>query len=298
MRFVVLGDLHYSGYSQASHCEARDRLFRAFFEQVAALNPDIIFAIGDVTNHGTLTELEGLHRIAKEYKLPFICVTGNHDINSLEKTEIAQFFLGNYPSASADEIYTSFDWENLIHFVLLDTARVKLSDVDWSGFVSQQQLAWFKNEVESFNHADAPQYLMVFGHHPIYDSTDRSKYPMMYIANSDEVYAEFAGLKRGPGIYFCGHNHSHSLAGPDSNNWFYVQSGDPLDCRSFRLVTVTPEAVKIQTIDFDLSNPLTEADFITTRLSITDGSFEAQQFEEAYGTSKDHSLNIKSLALR
>ncbi len=291
MRFIMLGDLHYSDYSSPAHAAACDRLFQAFFQQIAALKPDLVFAIGDTTNHGTLTELTGLHQIAHQCDLPFVCVTGNHDINSLEKPELARFFLGPYPSVVADELYTSFDWQDLIHFVVLDTARVKLSDIDWSGFVSLTQLEWLYEEIALFNTSSSPQYLVVLGHHPLYNTTNRSTSTMLYIANSQEVYNSFAQLERKPGLYFCGHNHNHSIAGPDAAGWYFVQSGDPLDCRSFRLVTVTQTQIEIETLDFDLSNPQVQADFETTRTSIED-SFSPQLFETAYGSTRDHELLI------
>ena len=45
MRFVVLGDLHYSDYLNVDHAMARDRIFAQLFAQIRALKPDLVFAV-------------------------------------------------------------------------------------------------------------------------------------------------------------------------------------------------------------------------------------------------------------
>ncbi len=289
MRFVILGDLHYSDYREPDQIEARERLFKTWLSQVAALQPDVVFAIGDTTNRGTLSEMQGLQAIIQESGLNFVRVTGNHDCYSLSKPELAPFFLGGRTPVSADEIYTSFDTA-LVRFVVLDTARDRDRE-RYDGFVSDAQLAWLGQEIEKFNRESGPRYLMALGHHPIFGTTRRSSEEMLQIQNSEAVNEKFALLQRGPGFYICGHNHSHSLFGPDAIGWYHVQTADPLDCRSFRLITVTEERVEVEVVDFDMSDPTLAADFETARSTIEAG-FHPQEFDWVYGKPEEHRLLV------
>lgn len=289
LRFVMLGDLHYSDYNLPEHAAARERLFTAFFSQIAALKPDLVFAIGDTTNRGRISELTGLAEVAKACDLPYVQITGNHDAYSLPKSELAPFFLGGRTSASTSELYTSFD-AGLARFVLIDTARDR-DYTRYDGYVSPEQLEWLNNQIEQFNAVSEPRYLIAMGHHPIFGTTRRSDESMLNIANSDDVNAAFARLQRQPGFYFCGHNHTHSLFGPDQNNWYHVQTSDPLDCRSFRLITLTENEVKMEMIDFNLEVESTLVDFETARNNIEAG-FNAQAFERAYGNVEEHNVTL------
>jgi 3',5'-cyclic AMP phosphodiesterase CpdA len=296
MRFVILGDLHYSvDYLEDGQSEARDRIFRLFLEQVAETEPDLVFAIGDTTNRGRIEEMVGLDNIAKESGLNFIRVTGNHDCYVLPKNEIAPFFLGGRPSASETDVYTAFDVANT-RFILLDTAR----DRDFSnygGFVSDEQLAWLHQQIAEANANPLIQYVKVLGHHPIYNTTRRSTETMLYIANSDAVKEAFANLdKSKQGFYYCGHNHCHSLYGPDDNGWHHIQTADPLDCESYRLIIVEDSRIDVSVINFDLSLPENRNAFETARTSIPQG-FTAQDFQKVYGEEHEHNLVVE-LALK
>lgn len=290
MRFVILGDLHYSDYREPEQVEARERLFKAWLSQVAALEPVVVFAIGDTTNRGTLSEMQGLQAIIQESGLNFVRVTGNHDCYSLPKAELAPFFLGGRASVSTTELYTSFDTD-MVRFVVLDTARDRDRE-RYDGFVSNEQLAWLAQEIERFNSGSEPRYLMALGHHPLFDTTRRSKEEMLNIFNSERVKEKFALLQRTPGFYLCGHNHSHSLFGPDQLGWYHVQTADPLDCRSFRLITVTEEGVEVDVRDFDMSDPSLVADFEMARSTIEAG-FHPQDFDWVYGKPEEHRMLVQ-----
>ena len=73
MRFVVLGDLHYSDYLNVDHAMARDRIFAQLFAQIRALKPDLVFAVGDTTNVGAMTEIVGLETIAEQHQTSWRC---------------------------------------------------------------------------------------------------------------------------------------------------------------------------------------------------------------------------------
>jgi 3',5'-cyclic AMP phosphodiesterase CpdA len=290
MRFVVLGDLHYSDYKIPEQAAARDRLFTHFFQQVLELHPDFVFAVGDTTHLGTLSEMRGLQALIEATELPLIRVTGNHDCCSVDKAQLAPFFLGGRASQSDRDLYTSFDAEG-VRFVLLDTARSKDDPVP-GGFVAPAQLAWLEQQIVTFNQAAHLHHLVLFGHYPLLNTTRRSQREVMSIVNSEAVAQVFATLQHKSGCYFCGHNHTHSIY-QAANSWLHVQTADPLDCRSFRLVTLDDMGLEIKTIDFDLSLPYLQHDFEIARQTIPFG-FAPQVFAASYGNAEDRYVSRRS----
>lgn len=270
MRFAVLGDLHYSDYSTPELEACRDRVFRAWFTQMATLKPDFVFAVGDITQWGKLTELAGLKAIVEETKIPFIAITGNHDCYTLNKPELAPFFLGGYSSASTEELYTQFD-RGCTRFILLDTAKTKEAE-DYGGWLTDAQGQWLREQIANYNEQSDFKQLMIFGHHPLAHTTSRSQELKMNMENSEIVFPIFQTLKRSAGYYFCGHNHQHSLV--QQAPWCYVQTAAPWDCLSFRWVTIAGDSrahsnqITIETIHFDWSQESLQQDWELAHHSI------------------------------
>lgn len=288
MRVIVLGDLHYATCSNPLEAAARDRFFEGLFWQVAAHRAELVIAIGDTTQGGIVSELAAQTALAQRCGVDLLRVMGNHDADNLDKTELAPFFLGGRLPASPTELYTSFE-AGPVRFILLDTTRSKSSN--WSGFVSDEQLAWLDGQLDRYNRADQPRHLIVMGHHPIFNTTRRSEEPWFNIDNSSAVEAILAKLTRRPGIYVCGHNHINSLAGPDEQGWYYVQPGAPLACRSYGLFTLGEAGICFETVDIDLSDPRLRADYDTTRLALGEG-FNELPFETMYGAAGDHLMQV------
>ena len=89
MRFIVLGDLHYSVYTTKSLRRACDEYYETLFSGVLEQQPDVVFAIGDTVDNGYPEEFEGLHACARRVGLKFVTVNGNHDLLHQTKQEIA-----------------------------------------------------------------------------------------------------------------------------------------------------------------------------------------------------------------
>lgn len=287
MRLIVLGDLHFSDYENPDQNAARDRFFEGFFRQVAAHHADLVIAIGDTTDHGYGEEFVHENSVTRQAGLDLWRITGNHDTYNLPKSEIARFFLGHHVPFSVSDLYTSFD-AGLVRFVLLDTTRSR--DENWSGFVSDEQLAWLNGEIANYNQA-GPPFLVVMGHHPITGTTRFSDRTWHNIEDSGPIKAEFARLTRPPAFYVCGHNHANSLVGPDAQGWHYVQLGAPLVCRSYGLFTFDPNGVRFETVDLDLSDPAFRADYETI-CQAQGEEFNSHPFEEMYGQDADHHLLV------
>lgn len=290
MRFIVLGDLHYALYSRPEISASRDRAFETMFRQVAGYKADLVFAIGDATNEGKVEELEGQTSVAWNAGVDLIRITGNHDMDSLDKTEIVRFFLGGKPSESATDIYTAFSYENA-HFILLDTSRSKCSNVDWSGFVSDEQLAWFASEIAKFNANPELRYLFVLGHHPLYNTTLLSDRTKLHITNTDAVREIFSRVEKKPAFYICGHNHCNSLVSEPETGWHHVQCGAPLLTESYRLFDVDENGVRLETPEFIFDDPAFRSDFDNTRDNF-EGHFTVYPKALFYGQPQDLALKV------
>ncbi len=71
MRFVVLGDLHYSIYPGKKLADMRDEFYFRLFDTVKKVQPDVVFAIGDVSHSSRVEELEGIKAIASRAGIEF-----------------------------------------------------------------------------------------------------------------------------------------------------------------------------------------------------------------------------------
>lgn len=252
MKFVVLGDLHFTEYETEEAAAARDLFFETLFRQVAAQDANRIFAIGDIVQSGTPAEIQKLYSSAARHGIELMAITGNHDTGAFPKDELRPYFVEG--RAKAEELYYAFS-QSGVRFVLLDTSR-ELMGENWSGIVSPAQLEWLAQEVETFKRSDnGDQYLVVMGHHPVYGTTTRSTENWLNIVNSDEVRDVLGQVRPGQALYICGHNHVNSIAGPDDGGWTYVQCGAPLLAFSFRLITANETGVQVETIDFGLDDP-------------------------------------------
>lgn len=248
MRFVVLGDLHYSSYRDPAICKLREEFFDRIFCSVANLSPDLVFAIGDTTDNGYPDEFEGLHACARRNGVNFVTVNGNHDLLELDRQTVSVYTKNyspyfvhffnpvNGPSNAADP--------QAARFVVLDTPRER-NPKDHSGRVEPEQLDWLESQVLE----SAANPLFVFGHHPLRATTLWSSFRMLSIENSNQVGRIFSRKRQGAAFYFCGHNHAHSIA--RRHNWHFIQTAAPLRSSDLRLIDYTLDQVSLQTIELE-----------------------------------------------
>lgn len=257
MKFIVLGDLHFTDYQSAEAIAGRDKFFDLLFQQVAAQGAELVFAVGDIVHYGYHEEIQGLYAAARRHGLELLSITGNHDTAALPKEELRPYFVGG--QATGQELYHAFS-QGQTRFVLLDTGREMLCDIDWSGYVSPAQQDWLAEEVAAFNNGQYGDHsLVVMGHHPFYNTTAESTVFRLNIDNSGEVRAVLGQVEPGRAIYFCGHNHINSIYGPDEMGWTHIQSGAPLVSFSFRVVTTGPAGFKVETVNFGLEDAQVKA---------------------------------------
>ncbi len=245
MRFVVLGDLHYAAFDDATSRALQEEYFDRLFKSVQAQRPEVVFAIGDTVDHGYAAEFEGLHACARRNNLPFITVNGNHDVLELTKYEISRYTGNRFPFYALyynpESGVSDVTDREAARFLILDTPK-ELNHKDHGGYVGPEQLTWLENQLaESGDHP-----LFVFGHHPLAWATRWSSLPMLSIDNSAQVWRTLGRKRQGPAFYFCGHNHANSI--DRRANWHFIQTAAPHRTSDFRVVDFTPEGVFLQTV--------------------------------------------------
>lgn len=139
--------------------------FQSAIRQIVKLNPDKIFAVGDL-----LGSCDGDSKCEKNYAnwknivgslmSKTYAVQGNHDRTSKDKTDStwrSSFnFPNNGPSGFSEQVY-SLDFENS-HFVFLD------SDKPEEHLVNGEQRAWLEKDLA----ANKKENVFVFFHEPAY----------------------------------------------------------------------------------------------------------------------------------
>lgn len=252
MRFVVLGDLHYSVYPDAASSHLRDEFFDRIFDSVARQQAEAVFAIGDTTDNGLSEEFVGLHDRAARHGVKFITVNGNHDVLELNKKELGHFTHNQFPYFALHFNpalgLTDVTDPQAVRFLVMDTPK-EHSPKDHGGLVGAEQLAWLANQIAESQ--DRP--LFVFGHHPLSGQTRWSRLPMLSIDNSAQVGRVFGLKRQGQAFYFCGHNHANSIS--QRANWHFIQTGPALRTSDFRVIDFTPEGIHLQTVALEGGRP-------------------------------------------
>ncbi|MEI6043869.1 MAG: metallophosphoesterase [Chloroflexota bacterium] len=249
MRFVILGDLHYSFYLSRRLSTLRDEFYTRLFERVAAIQADAVFFIGDVSHTSQTSELVGLREIAHRAGVRhYYMVNGNHDLFRLTPEKVAQYNDNPQPSYFALHLDEQGQAQpsaqpNTKSFLVLNTAQYA-KPLDTAGLIDPKQLDWLAQQVD-LSQRDEP--LFVLGHHPLYNLTKWASLAHLSIRNSSAVWEALAQKREGVGFYFCGHNHTNSQARRE--NWVAIQTAAPLVSLGFRLVEVKEQCIETSLIE-------------------------------------------------
>ena len=237
MKITAIGDLHYvqdrtydtNEQLPAKFTAARDRYFNAYLKEVFSLESDYFVSIGDLTNYGTEKELTEVYNIIHQYGKPFIHAIGNHDLYSMTREEVC--------AITKQKVNHTIELQH-VKLIFWETARVMDYDV-YGGTVTQQQLDWLQEELQ----AAGDKLVILFGHHPIYNTTYHSNYENLSIDPAIDVYETLQKKVEGKAIYVCGHNHFDSIV--EQDNWTFVQIASVLDVPAVRVIEVEENEVKI-----------------------------------------------------
>lgn len=234
MKIALIGDLHYPSIDETIQGlkEARSTFYENFMDHFLKIDADYHVSIGDLTNFGLESELKEIYRIINQKNRTFYHALGNHDLYSMTKNEVL--------AITGQQQYHSFETDNAI-LVFLDTAK-EMDYEDWGGWVDPEQLNWLEEVIRS----SGTKPMLIFAHHPVYNTTTRSDMDKGSIHPDIDMW-RILNQKEGIGMYINGHTHVDSIV--QQNNWTFVQKSACLDQHAFRLIEIGENEITVNAID-------------------------------------------------
>ncbi|MDQ0116176.1 metallophosphoesterase family protein [Paenibacillus harenae] len=274
MKLVLMGDLHYHEIDKSipGLQEARTAFYHTFLGRFLEMDAELHISLGDLTNFGSTLELEEVYELLRHEDRNFIHVLGNHDLYWQTRREVLEI--------TGQQRYHAIDAEAAM-LVFLDTAK-EMDFEDWGGWLDDEQLHWLEEMVE----ASGTKPLLVFGHHPVYNTTARSEREKGSIHPSIDMW-RILNRKKGIGVYFNGHTHVDSIVA--QNNWTFVQLSACLDQHGFRIVELTEEEIRISAVD------ITDADVLENAPMLHQHMVHFTPNPNARGTDADRELVVSLL---
>ncbi|TVY07931.1 metallophosphoesterase family protein [Paenibacillus cremeus] len=275
MKLVLMGDFHYPRLDHADAdselFQARDVFFSGMIQAFLDIEADYHISLGDFSNFGAAEELSALYGLLRqdERQRRFIHVLGNHDTYSMPKPDIL--------ALTGQQRYHSIDTDEA-RLIFLDTSK-EMDHKDYGGEIDPAQRAWLDKEL--LQAGSKP--VLLFGHHPIPETTALSDLDMLRIHPEDDIWPS---LKKtpAPGYYFCGHNHIHSIASRE--HWHFVQTAACLDLPAFRVAELKDGQLSVDTIPVQDEHLLQLAKLIKVNMK----HFKPKP--AAAGQPSDHSLRV------
>jgi Icc protein len=271
MKLAVIGDLHYPSATGLDELTVQNRneFFSTFMNDFLSQEADYHISIGDLTNIGSTEELEGIYGCIRPHHKSFIHTLGNHDLYCQTREEVLEQtgMKGNH-SIETDEAILLF----------LETARVQDAE-NWGGWISEDQLDWLEEEIEK----SGDKLMVIFAHHPVYDTTFRSNMPMLSIEPSIDVWSVLR-QKKGKGIYVNGHNHIDSIV--SNENWSFIQIAAVMDDQSVRMLDITDDHCNVKAISVGTEHSRQQAFIIANAID------HFQLIPEGIGTTLGRNITI------
>ncbi|TXK75134.1 metallophosphoesterase [Paenibacillus sp. N3.4] len=214
MSYFILSDLHVS----IGDALTGKKLRQALDDITHFDGPvDAIMMTGDLTDTGTERDYKELHTIVSEYKLPPIHGNmGNHDyysiwINKANNWDQAAVPNGKNDAMSREQFKKYFGYEKIYndfttkgHSILLLSQEAYVQEkpeVGEGAWYSDEQLAWFKDRVQSLYQPGRPLFIMT--HQPLPpNGTDGATHQLIRAVKFREILKPYKNV-----FVFCGHRH-------------------------------------------------------------------------------------------
>ncbi|MGO4697913.1 metallophosphoesterase [Paenibacillus sp. 2TAB26] len=238
MRLVLFGDLHFfdNKFVQGNEelLRAKECFYEKYLQKLFEIEADLHISLGDLTHMGTEEEFENVYQYIRSSGVSFRQVLGNHDAYELPKTKLQ--YLIDQP---LNDVYETSD----ALFVFVDSTR-EMDPQDYSGHLNPEQLEWL--EAQMFVSPSKP--ILVFAHHPLYNTTTGSLDEKMHIDPTIDMRAVLQ-KRQGNCFYFNGHNHVHSIV--KEGQWNFIQTAAGLCHPSIRIVEIDKSEVRTRIVAFE-----------------------------------------------
>lgn len=206
LRLFVLGDIHYQ--------ESHEDDWREILDDINALKPDCVLAVGDLTggiDTGTSKGMAAATRMLAGLHAPWQTVIGNHDLQAEEFASDEAAVASFLSFCGRERPWFRYD-VGPITIIGLSNTRWRLNTVNHNEiFYSEEQLEWARNEIASI--PDRPVFvlahvppigsgLMVMGE--LHASVGNAYANQNYVPNS-----VIRLVRENPNVlmWFSGHNH-------------------------------------------------------------------------------------------
>ncbi|PCJ62887.1 MAG: hypothetical protein COA79_01815 [Planctomycetota bacterium] len=256
--FIILGDLHYEEDQQREMVKA----FVSFNE----IKPEFLVCLGDVggyTHPGSQQSFDEAKILFETLCFPTYPIIGNHDLEGLEFNTDEENVNAWLKTFDKELPYYSIEHENCI-MAFLSTTQFRTNEFCiHEVFINQNQKDWFETLVQ--NNQD--KEIFVFSHAPILGSGIRviqnihlmAGNAYLNHAHNPETFIKIVRENANIKFWASGHNHlSQTYHNTISkiNQCLFCHTGvigkttrDGL--HHSRLVTITKEDIKVDTIDHD-----------------------------------------------
>lgn len=215
-RFGILGDSHIGS-------PLGEPLVRAAIADLNASGAELVIQLGDVTDHGNVSEFELATRMFADLEMPWATMMGNHDVWSYEEQQLKgreyfERYLGRPPDGTLVE-------HNGVRFAVLDSAEHSSSpfgpfNLVTGAFMEGQGGAIVRGALSAPQHdilaeiatpGSGPAF--IFMHHPPQPFTS---FPPVLFGLRDEDTGRIHAVTDSGNVWgvFAGHTHRNALSDP------------------------------------------------------------------------------------
>ncbi len=241
LRFAQISDVHYSDFEEDTSyklLKSSGVIFDDVIMQVnATSNVDFVMFTGDMINKPKSKQLLGFISHANLLEKPWYITFGNHDTSLDGKTFTKSLYLdivnGHNKNFCYKTPYYSFCPKKGYKVIVLDTIDYKINP---QGRVSEEQLAWLKDELDNSKN----DVVIIFTHVPVIEPYASDNHRLV---NSYEVKLLLKKYDI-PMIICSGHFHGTKII--QEENILYINTPSLVSFpNAFRIINVSPQRNKI-----------------------------------------------------
>lgn len=219
LRFVQVSDIHFSSYEENTSYKFLKKsaeLLEDVLFQISTSGPyDFVIFTGDLVNTPKISELEKCLNYLKKLHCPWYAINGNHDIafeGALTKQKFIEILKANNNNMNSKKNYYAFTPKRGFRVICLDSIIDK--KLTSNGEISQEQLKWLKEELDSHKN----NTIIIATHVPIQEPYSSASHKM----NNEYEIKQLLKAYSNPIIVLQGHY--HCVKAKQDENIVYITS--------------------------------------------------------------------------